>query len=93
MQSRRFRAFEKVFRDCRESGVHLTDTHNTQMWHGASFVGAWLWNPCTADQGTAMAFSSRTAERAEQRREESKVRPVRAVMHPARVLWALLYAT
>ena len=26
-------------------------------------------------------------------REESKVRPVRAVMHPARVLWALLYAT
>ena len=40
-----------------------------QKWLGASFVGAWLWHPCTADQGTAMAFSSRTAERAEQRRE------------------------
>ena len=55
--------------------------------------GAWLWHPHTADQGTASrAFSSRTAEQAEQSRE-TKVRPVRAVMQTARILWAFLYAT
>ena len=51
----------------------------------------WQLSLRTADQGTARAFSSRTTERTEQSRE--KVRPVRAVMQTARILWAFLCAT